>query len=114
MSLQMFGESLVLQYLLLQGVRILGRNIYCKPYGEIDILCVWKQYIICIEVRTRKSDSDQFFPMISAYKKAKLYRSLSFYKAKNREYGHLTTLCLGYGVFISVTQHSCRIQRLLL
>lgn len=114
MSLQLFGESLVLQYLMLQGARILGRNIYCKPYGEIDILCVWKEYIICVEVRTRKSDGSKSFPILSAYKKSKLYRSLSFFKATNPEYGQLIPLCLGYGVIISVTQHSCRIQRLLL
>ncbi|WKZ30071.1 MAG: YraN family protein [Candidatus Dojkabacteria bacterium] len=117
MKLQVFGESLISHYLQLQGVRIIGRNIYCKPYGEIDILCVWKQYLLCIEVKTRLLHSIEHEPRsppITQYKTAKLQRALNQYIMSHRRYSYLQKLCVGYIVYIHKGSHNCSIQRVLL
>lgn len=48
------GEAAAAAYLEKRGFRILERNYHC-PYGETDIIAEDGQYIIFVEVKTRKS-----------------------------------------------------------
>jgi putative endonuclease len=55
-SLGSLGESLAGAYLKNKGYEILERN--CRtPYGEIDLVCKWKDTVIFVEVKTRASKS---------------------------------------------------------
>ena len=48
------GEAAAAAYLEKRGFRILERNYHC-PYGETDLIAEDGQYIIFVEVKTRKS-----------------------------------------------------------
>lgn len=50
------GESMVARFLQQQGFTVLKRNYQCR-YGEIDIIAQNNQFILFVEVKTRKADS---------------------------------------------------------
>lgn len=50
------GESMVAQFLRNQGYVVIKRNYQCR-YGEIDIIAQNNQYILFVEVKTRKAES---------------------------------------------------------
>lgn len=50
-----FGEEVAAEYLTENGYEILERN-YTVRGGEIDIICMDKEELVFVEVKTRKSD----------------------------------------------------------
>ncbi len=50
------GEDRVAAFLRSKGYRVIKRNYSCR-YGEIDIIAEWQEYIVFVEVKTRKSNS---------------------------------------------------------
>lgn len=50
------GEDMVCRFLMKNGYDVLKRNYQCR-FGEIDIIAEDNNYIIFVEVKTRKSDS---------------------------------------------------------
>lgn len=50
------GEAMVAAYLRNRGCAVVGRNYQCR-YGEIDIIAEHNEYIIFVEVKTRKENS---------------------------------------------------------
>lgn len=50
------GEDRVASFLRKKGAVIVKRNYSCR-FGEIDIIAEYKEYILFVEVKTRKSDS---------------------------------------------------------
>ena len=46
------GETIVCDYLIREGYRILGRNVYVG-HEEIDMICENDSYIVFVEVKTR-------------------------------------------------------------
>jgi len=50
------GEDIAARYLKNLGYRILSRNFRSR-YGEVDIICIYKQVIVFVEVKTRTSTS---------------------------------------------------------
>ena len=50
------GEKRVANYLRKKGFSVIKQNYSCK-YGEIDIIAQDHEYILFVEVKTRKTDS---------------------------------------------------------
>ena len=50
------GEKTAVKFLKKNKYRILKTNYTCR-YGEIDVICTDKKYIIFVEVKTRKKDT---------------------------------------------------------
>ncbi len=50
------GEKRVANYLRKKGFSVVKRNFSSK-YGEIDIIAQNKEYVVFVEVKTRKQDS---------------------------------------------------------
>lgn len=50
------GEETAVKFLKKNKYRVIKRNYICKS-GEIDIICENKDYIVFVEVKTRKKDS---------------------------------------------------------
>ena len=50
------GEETAVKFLKKNKYRILKTNYTCR-YGEIDVICTDKKYIIFVEVKTRKKDT---------------------------------------------------------
>lgn len=50
------GEDKVTAFLRKNGHSIIKRNYQCR-FGEIDIIAETKEYVIFVEVKTRKKDS---------------------------------------------------------
>lgn len=65
------GESYAVKYLKKHRYKIRERN-YRKPYGEIDIIAENKEFIVFVEVKTRKSNS--LTAPIDAVNRKKQYR----------------------------------------
>jgi len=62
-TLGRWGEEQASNYLLKNGVEILGRNIFTE-YGEIDLLGIQDQVLLFVEVKT--SQTHKFgFPEVS-------------------------------------------------
>lgn len=51
------GEDLACEYLLTNGYEILARNKHFSKLCEIDIIAGYKNKIVFVEVKTRKSDN---------------------------------------------------------
>lgn len=49
-----FGEQAAADYLEKKGMKIIKRNFYCRV-GELDIIASDGEYIVFVEVKTRKS-----------------------------------------------------------
>ncbi|MBI4067360.1 YraN family protein [Candidatus Gottesmanbacteria bacterium] len=80
-----FGESVAENYLKKHGYKILERN-FKKRYTEIDIVCLDKDTLVFVEVKTRKTNS--FGPpqeSITHWKMQSLKRSAHYYKLLHPE-----------------------------
>ena len=74
-----FGEDYCSARLLEKGYEILKRNFY-SPYGEIDIIAKYQQYIIFIEIKTRTKESiEQAQSSISLNKQKKITKTAMYY-----------------------------------
>lgn len=51
------GEDLACEYLIKNGYEILARNVHFSKLCEIDIIAKFKNKVIFVEVKTRKSDA---------------------------------------------------------
>ena len=82
------GEDLACRYLEKQGFKILERNKHYSRFCEIDIIAEFKNTIVFVEVKTRKSnDFGTPFEAISKTKydniKKGIHSYLSAHKVKN-------------------------------
>lgn len=50
------GEDRVAAFLIKRGYKVISRNYQCR-FGEIDIIAEHNEYIVFVEVKTRKKDS---------------------------------------------------------
>lgn len=50
-----WGERLAGEYLRKKGLRLLETNFRCR-FGEIDLICRDKKYLVFVEVKLRKDD----------------------------------------------------------
>ncbi len=78
-----WGESTAVSYLVQKGYRILERN-YRTPYGELDIIAQESDYLVFVEVKTRKNT--QFGSPLEAVTYAKqqhLRRAAEIYLIEN-------------------------------
>ena len=51
-----WGEDQAAKYLRKKRYRIVGRNFSCR-FGEIDLIAEDREFIVFVEVKTRKSDA---------------------------------------------------------
>lgn len=78
------GEEKATEHLRKIGYKILDRNYRCR-FGEIDIIAKYNDYIVFIEVKTRRGEG--YGRPIEAINSAKLNRILktvNFYLAEKR------------------------------
>ncbi len=74
------AEKIVMIWLRLKGWRIVQHN-YQSPLGQIDIIAQKKQCLAAIEVKRRNNLKED---PVSFKQKQRLYRSFSYYIAKNK------------------------------
>lgn len=76
------GEKRVANFLRRQGFQILKRNFQCK-YGEIDIIAENEEYILFVEVKTRKENSlVSGVEAVDAYKQRRITLTANDYITK--------------------------------
>jgi putative endonuclease len=77
------GEAFALDYLLSQGFVFRGRN-YHSRYGEIDIILEKNEYIVFVEVKTRKpSAACRGVEAVSKNKKLRIIKTAVVYLLNN-------------------------------
>lgn len=73
------GELYTVRYLKKKGYKILERNFSCKT-GEMDIIAADREYILFVEVKTRRVDSVTLpSDAVDYVKQKKLLKTASFY-----------------------------------
>lgn len=81
-----YGEELALTYLEDKGYKIISRNFRNK-YGEIDLICKFKDLLIFIEVKSRFSSlygSPQ--EAVTYFKQKQILKLCKLYIMKNKLY----------------------------
>jgi putative endonuclease len=74
------GEDAACEFLKKKGYKILERN-FRKGYGEIDIIAIFKNILVFVEVKTRSSSTfGTPFDAISHTKLNQLIKGANFYK----------------------------------
>ena len=83
-QLGLAGEDLAVQTLQKQGYRIIARN-YVTPLGEIDVIARQGEFLVFIEVKTRRSPRfGEAREALSPAKQARLQKLAAFYLKQNR------------------------------
>lgn len=78
-----FGEEFVSKYIEKKGFEILKRNFHSQ-FGEIDIIVKNSEYIVFIEVKTRKQNSCiSGLEAIDIRKQKKIIKTAMIYLSKN-------------------------------
>jgi putative endonuclease len=77
-SLGKHGEQLAAQYLKRKGYALVGANWRC-PHGEIDLIMRQSELLIFVEVRTRRSGTEDAFESINPRKRRVLERLAYLY-----------------------------------
>ena len=76
------GEKGVANYLRNKGFSVIKRNYTCK-YGEIDIIAQSKEYILFVEVKTRKEASlISGSEAVDAFKRARIIKTAEDFLSK--------------------------------
>ncbi len=84
------AETKALDYLQTQGFTLLHRNFRCKM-GEIDLIGVYQNQLIFIEVRLRKNDAyGGAIDSVDFRKQQKLKRTAQFFLVFNPKFEHFT------------------------
>lgn len=79
------GEDLACRYLQKQGYEILERNKHYSRFCEIDIIAKYKNTIVFIEVKTRKSGSfGSPLEAITPSKFENIKKGVQFYLSENK------------------------------
>lgn len=77
------AEELAAVYLERAGMKILARNFRCR-YGEIDIICQDREYLVFLEVKARSSDACGYpGEALTDWKKKRICQTARFYCAKH-------------------------------
>lgn len=78
-----WGETVAAQYLRKRKFEILACNYRCR-FGEIDLICKNKTYIVFVEVKTRKdSEFAQAMEYVDARKQQRIIATAQMYLAQN-------------------------------
>ena len=77
------GERLTAEFLRKNGFSVIKRNYHCR-YGEIDIIAADSDYIVFVEVKTRRPGGlSDGFDAITERKKGLIIRAASEYCLRN-------------------------------
>ena len=79
------GEDIACKYLEKQGYEILERNKHYSKFCELDIIAKYKDNIVFVEVKTRKTNN--FGTPIEAITKSKLaniLKGVQYYLSENK------------------------------
>ena len=76
------GEDRVAAFLRRKGATVVKRNYSCR-FGEIDIIAEYKEYILFVEVKTRKENSlISGIDAIDAHKRERILHTAMDYISK--------------------------------
>lgn len=79
------GEDLACRYLEKQGYEILERNKHFSKFCEIDIIAKYKDTVVFVEVKTRKTDGfGTPLEAITPSKLANIKKGVQFYISENK------------------------------
>ena len=79
------GEDLACRYLEKQGYKIIERNKHYSRFCEIDIIALYKDTHVFVEVKTRKTNA--FGTPMEAITKTKfenIYKGVQYYTSENK------------------------------
>lgn len=78
-----YGENLACSYLLENGYDIIAKNFNCQ-YGEIDIIAIYDDEVVFIEVKTRcQSIYGEPIESIDLIKKYHIYKTAKYFLYKS-------------------------------
>ena len=76
-------EDIATKALLKKGYRIINRNVYSR-YGELDIVCLQKDWLVFIEVKSKHIGSSwPISKSLNVRKKIKIHKTIQWWINKN-------------------------------
>ncbi|MFK5893694.1 MAG: YraN family protein [Pseudomonadota bacterium] len=83
------GEEQACQFLQSQGLKLIDKNFYSR-FGEIDLIMLDNNYLVFIEVRSRKNMGfGSSLESITLVKQNKLRKTADFFFLKNVHYNKM-------------------------
>lgn len=83
-ALGAWGERLAAEYLRKKGMRLVETNFRCR-FGEIDLICRDKKYLVFVEVKLRKDDRFAAPREFVDFRKQQRLRTTAEYYLSTRE-----------------------------
>lgn len=81
--LGIWGESLAAEHMKKKRYRLVGSNYHCR-FGEIDLICQNRKYLVFVEVKLRKTDAfGTAREFVGAEKQRKLLAAASMWLQQN-------------------------------
>lgn len=81
-----FGEKVAVLYLKEKGFRVIERNFRTKRWGELDVVTIYGDILVFVEVKTRTSKRyGEPYEALNFYKKRSLRRAARYYKLARPE-----------------------------
>jgi putative endonuclease len=77
------GECLVAEYLTKKGFKILAKN-YRARCGEIDLIAQKDEYVLFVEVKTRKTNYFPIASVVTYAKQKKIVNTAQLFVLKNQ------------------------------
>jgi putative endonuclease len=79
------GEDIIAKYLEKQGYQIVEKNYYCNM-GEIDIIAQKDEYMVFVEVKTRKTAYFSIATVVTPGKQKKIIKTAKLFFQKKSIY----------------------------
>jgi len=95
-ELGIFGEKIAEQYLQYKGYKIVARN-YQSKYGEIDLIMGKDNYLVFVEVKTRKNSClgiPEYSINKRKYKKLKQNAAYYVFQNKHKNTYRIDAVCI--------------------
>ncbi len=80
------AENAAIQYLQNKGYKLVGKNFYASNYSEIDLIMRDKEFIVFVEVKSIKENTEYYiYETLTGAKKRKIKRGIDSWLIKNNK-----------------------------
>jgi len=77
------GESIVAEFLKKKGFKLLAQN-YCARCGEVDLIAQKDEYVVFVEVKTRKTNYFPTSTVVTYSKQRKIVNTAQWFVLKHQ------------------------------
>ena len=83
----LWAEYLAALYLFLKGYKLVGHR-HKSPFGEIDLLAVRGNTLICVEVKFRRNGQNSALESVSLRNRSRIIQAVKFFQSRHPSYAY--------------------------